>query len=185
MLWKGKGVEQTVYGDYTIRRADPRDAKGIIGCMQSVMDERIFLVSEYYLLTERGEQERIRSPDDLTVVSEKDGEIVGVLTVQRGMYRKNRHTANLGIAIKAGHRRKGLGQKLISAGVDWCRENYVKKLNLEVFSSNRNAIALYEKMGFIIEGVRRKQFMIDGSYVDDVFMTYWVSSEFSDSPGLF
>lgn len=180
MLWRGKGLEQVEFGEYLIRRGDPRDARGIINCMQSVMDERIYLVSEYYLLTERGEQERIRSPDDLTVVAQKDGEIVGVLTIQRGMYRKNRHTANLGIAIKSSHRRKGLGMKLISSGIDWCRENYVKKLNLEVFSSNKSAIALYEKMGFVIEGVRKKQFVIGGTYVDDVFMTFWTNHDFTE-----
>ncbi len=183
MLWKEKGLGETVFGDYLIRRAEPKDAKGVINCMQSVMDERVFLVSEYYLLTERGEQERIRSPDDLTVVAEKDSEIIGVLTIQRGMYRKNRHTANLGIAIKTGHRRKGLGRKLISSGIDWCRDNYVKKLNLEVFSSNTNAIGLYETMGFVVEGARKGQFVIDGKYVDDVFMTYWLEPPFNRDLG--
>lgn len=181
MLWKGKETWETTHGEYSIRKAEPRDAKGIINCMQSVMDERIYLVSEYYLLTERGEQERIRSPDDLTVVADRDGEIVGVLTIQRGMYRKNRHTANLGIAIKTGHRRKGLGNKLISAGIDWCHLNYLKKLNLEVFSSNKNAIALYEKMGFVVEGARKNQFVIDGSYVDDVFMSLWLDRDRQDN----
>lgn len=177
MLWKGKSAWETTFGEYSIRKADPRDARGIINCMQSVMDERIYLVSEYYLLTERGEQERIRSPDDLTVVAERQGEVVGVLTVQRGMYRKNRHTANLGIAIKNRHRRKGLGTELIQAGIEWCRENYIKKLNLEVFSSNKGAISLYEKMGFTVEGIRKNQFVIEGNYVDDVFMTYWLDKE--------
>ena len=32
----------------------------------------------------------------------------------------------------------------------------------------------YEKIGFEHEGVRRSQFIVDGKYVDDVFMTYWV-----------
>lgn len=176
MLWKNREVWETSFGEYTIRKADPKDAKGVINCMQSVMDERIFLVSEYYLLTERGEQERIRSPDDLTVIAERLGEVVGVLTVQRGMYRKNRHTANLGIAIKKPHRKKGLGSELITAGIQWCKENYIRKLNLEVFSSNKNAIALYEKLGFSIEGTRKNQFVIEGKYVDDVFMTYWIGS---------
>ncbi len=174
MLWKEKSEAQKSASDYVIRKADPRDAKGVINCMQSVMDERIYLVSEYYLLTERGEQERIRSPDDLTLVCEKGSEIVGVLTIQRGMYRKNRHTANLGIAIKSGHRHFGLGTKLIKQGIDWCRETGIKKLNLEVFSSNTNAISLYEKIGFVHEGSRKKQFIIDGEYVDDVLMTYWI-----------
>ncbi len=174
MLWKEKSEAQKSASDYIIRKADPRDAKGIINCMQSVMDERIYLVSEYYLLTERGEQERIRSPDDLTLVCERGSEIVGVLTIQRGMYRKNRHTANLGIAIKSGHRHSGIGTKLITQGIDWCRENGIKKLNLEVFSSNTNAISLYEKIGFVHEGSRKRQFIIDGEYVDDVLMTYWI-----------
>ncbi len=174
MLWKEKSETQKAVSEYVVRKADPRDAKGVINCMQSVMDERIYLVSEYYLLTERGEQERIRSPDDLTLVCEKGSEIVGVLTIQRGMYRKNRHTANLGIAIKAGHRHNGLGTKLITQGIEWCRESGIKKLNLEVFSSNTNAIALYEKIGFVHEGSRKRQFIIDGQYVDDVLMTYWL-----------
>ncbi len=184
MLWKGRSPWENSFGEYRIRRADTRDAKGVINCMQSVMDERVFLVSEYYLLTERGEQERIRSPDDLTVVAEKEGEIVGVLTVQRGMYRKNRHTANLGIAIKSAHRRKGLGSELISAGIEWCKENFIKKLNLEVFSSNKGAISLYEKMGFSIEGIRKSQFMIEGTYVDDVFMTIWLGKDRESLSGI-
>ncbi len=184
MLWKERGAWENTFGAYRIRKADPRDARGVINCMQSVMDERIYLISEYYLLTERGEQERIRSPDDLTVVAEKDNEIVGVLTVQRGMYRKNRHTANLGIAIKNAHRRKGLGSELISAGIDWCRENYIKKLNLEVFSSNKGAISLYEKLGFSIEGIRKSQFVIEGTYVDDVFMTIWLGSDHESLSGI-
>ncbi|MCL6091117.1 MAG: GNAT family N-acetyltransferase [Candidatus Thermoplasmatota archaeon] len=179
MLWKVSDKQELQDG-YIIRKAEPRDAKGVIGCMQSVMDERIYLVSEYYLLTERGEQERIRSPDDLTVICEKEGEIVGVLTIQRGMYKKNRHSANLGIAIKEGHRRRGIGSSLITRGIDWCRDNGVKKLNLEVFSSNKSAIALYQKIGFVEEGTRKNQFIIDGQYVDDVFMTYWIDANSSE-----
>lgn len=161
--------------EYLIRKADPSDARGIINCMQSVMDERIYLVGEYYLLTERGEQERIRSIEDLTLVCDRYGEIVGVITIQRGMYKKNRHTANLGIAIKSGHRRKGIGTRLINESLNWCRSQGVKKVNLEVFSSNVGAIKAYERVGFEIEGYRRNQFMINGEPVDDVFMTYYTN----------
>ncbi|HEU12758.1 MAG TPA: GNAT family N-acetyltransferase, partial [Euryarchaeota archaeon] len=41
---------------------------------------------------------------------------------------------------------------------------------LEVFSTNVNAIELYKKLGFEIEGIRKKQFKIEGNYVDDVLM---------------
>lgn len=168
---KQKDLERS---EYLIRKADPSDARGIIQCMQSVMDERIYLVGEYYLLTERGEQDRIRSMEDLTLVCDRYGEIVGVLTIQRGMYKKNRHTANLGIAIKSTHRRKGIGTRLIQESINWCRSQGIQKLNLEVFSSNTSAIAAYEKVGFMIEGYRRGQFIINGEPVDDVFMTYYL-----------
>lgn len=171
MLFKRqKDLERS---EYIIRKADPSDARGIILCMQSVMDERIYLVGEYYLLTERGEQERIRSIEDLTLVCDRYGEIIGVLTIQRGMYKKNRHTANLGIAIKAGHRNKGLGSRMIQESINWCRTQGIRKLNLEVFSTNAGAIRAYEKVGFQIEGYRRSQFVINGEPVDDVFMTYY------------
>ncbi len=171
MLWK-KPPEPV--HEYVVRKADPSDASGIINCMQSVMDERIYLVSEYYLLTERGQQERIKNLDDLTLVCALEKKIVGVLTVQRGIYKKNRHTATLGIAVMAGHRHKGLGTRMINETILWCEEQGIQKLNLEVFSTNSNAIEAYRKIGFKIEGSRRKQFIINDQYVDDVLMTYFV-----------
>lgn len=161
--------------EYIVRKADPSDARGIINCMQSVMDERIYLIGEYYLLTERGEQERIRSPEDLTLVCDRYGEVVGVITIQRGMYKKNRHTANLGIAVKKGHRQKGLGTSMIMEAINWCKAQGVMKLNLEVFSSNVGAIRAYEKIGFSEEGRRKGQFKVNGELVDDVMMTYYLS----------
>lgn len=164
-----------------IRKAEPWDAKGIIQCMQSVMDEKIYFVSEYYLYTERGEQDRIRNPDDLTLITEENGEVIGVLTLQRGIYKKNRHTANLGVAVKNGHRHQGLGTEMIMESIRWAREHGIAKVNLEVFSTNVGAIEAYEKIGFTREGLRRGQFRIEGEYVDDIFMTFDVNQEIKDS----
>ena len=64
--------------------------------------------------------------------------------------------------------------------INWSRENGIKKVNLEVFSSNINAISVYEKIGFEHEGIRRSQFIVDGKYVDDILMTYWVDRSIKD-----
>ncbi len=162
-----------------IRKAEPKDAKKIIECMQSVMDEHIYFVSEYYLYTERGEQERLRNPDDLTLVASIGDRIAGVLTLQRGVYRKNRHTANLGIAVMNGYRHQGIGTGLIMESLHWAENNGIKKVNLEVFSTNVNAINAYSKIGFVHEGVRKSQFFINGEYADDVLMTYWIDQSIS------
>ena len=161
---------------YLIRRGAPGDARGIIECMQSVMDEKVYLVSEYYLLTERGEQERLKNRDDLTLVCEVNGKIVGVTTIQRGMYKKNRHTASLGIAIKKEFRHMNIGTKMIREAISWSKDQGIEKINLEVFSSNVNAIKAYRNLGFEYEGVRKGQFMIGNQYTDDVLMTYFTST---------
>ena len=165
---------------YEIRTAIPSDASGIIECMQSVMSEKIYLVSEVYLYTERGQKEILRNPDDLNLVTVFRREVVGTMNIQRGIYRKNRHTANLGIAIKKEHRGKGFGSEMINRGIRWCREEGIVKLNLEVFSSNEDAIRLYEKLGFKIEGSRKGQFLVDEKYVDDVMMTVFPMEHLDD-----
>ncbi len=165
-------VDQTV----AIRRAVVSDAKGIIYCMQSVMDEKIYLVGEYYMFTERGEQERLRNPDDITLVAEDGGKIVGVATLQRGSHKKNRHTGLLGIAITSGYRHQGIGTRLISEILKIATDMGIEKVNLEVFSTNANAIEAYKKLGFFIEGVKKGQFRIGSLDVDDVLMTRYSRS---------
>lgn len=168
-------LKKKIDKNYIIRKAVPQDAKGIINCMQSVMNEKIYLVSEYYLLTERGERERLKDTEDLTLVCEISYDIVGVLTIQRGMYKKNRHTANLGIAVKSNYRNNKIGTNMIKEALIWCRDQGILKVNLEVFSVNVNAIKMYRKLGFQYEGVRKNQFMINGKYVDDVLMTFFTN----------
>ncbi len=170
-IFLGKKIDKK----YKIRKAVPVDARGIINCMQSVMNEKIYLVSEYYLLTERGERERLKNTEDLTLVCEVSYDIVGVLTIQRGMYKKNRHTANLGIAVKSNYRNNKIGTNMIKEALIWCRDQGILKVNLEVFSVNVNAIKMYRKLGFQYEGVRKNQFMINGKYVDDILMTFFTN----------
>ena len=49
-----------------------------------------------------------------------------------------------------------------------------RKASLEVFSTNTRAIALYKKLGFVIEGVRPRQYRIRGEWVDDILMGKWL-----------
>ncbi|MGC8992263.1 MAG: GNAT family N-acetyltransferase, partial [Thermoplasmata archaeon] len=75
-----------------------------------------------------------------------------------------------GIAIKSGFRHEGIGSALMEESIKWAKEQNIEKITLEVFSTNTNAIELYKKFGFEIEGIRKKQFKILGNYVDDVLM---------------
>jgi hypothetical protein len=45
-----------------------------------------------------------------------------------------------------------------------------ERIELEVFASNARALALYDKLGFVREGVRRRARKLGGEYDDVVLM---------------
>ena len=46
----------------------------------------------------------------------------------------------------------------------------VHRVELEVYASNPRARAVYERAGFVVEGVRRDALLFDGAYVDAIVM---------------
>ena len=65
---------------------------------------------------------------------------------------------------------RGLGRRLAEVTVDAARARGVERVELEVFASNTRAIRLYERLGFVHEGVRCRARYIDGAYDDNVMM---------------
>ena len=61
----------------------------------------------------------------------------------------------LNIGVAAGHQRKGLGRSMLREMLDDARERNMRRVFLEVRSSNTAALALYRNTGFVEIGVRR------------------------------
>jgi RimJ/RimL family protein N-acetyltransferase len=112
--------------------------------------------------------EQFIEPDNSTaIVADVDGKIVGWVTARGGKARVVRHVVDIGIVISRGWRGQGIGTNLMLALIAWAREtNIVKRLELDVYTSNDGAIHMYEKLGFITEGCRKKALMHDDDYVD-------------------
>ncbi len=67
------------------------------------------------------------------------------------------------IAVRPDHRRKGIGQKILTAMMELCYEELaIKEMTLEVRVSNIPAQSLYEAFGFITEGRRKKYYEDNG-----------------------
>ncbi|HSD88662.1 MAG TPA: GNAT family N-acetyltransferase, partial [Kofleriaceae bacterium] len=82
-----------------------------------------------------------------------------------------RHVATLGMSVKQGWRRKGVGRALLTAALEWAPTAGIKRVELYVYARNAPAIALYEGFGFAIEG-RRRNFIREGdAYLDDLVMS--------------
>jgi RimJ/RimL family protein N-acetyltransferase len=64
----------------------------------------------------------------------------------------------LGMSLLAEVRGRGWGPALLQAAIDHARGVQIHKIELEVWPDNERAIALYERFGFEVEGVRRDHY---------------------------
>ena len=108
--------------------------------------------------------------DDLVLVATDEESIVGFLSVQKGVYKRIKHTGYIVVGILEKYRGKGIGSKLFSELDIWAIENKITRLELSVICSNTIAKHLYEKNGFEVEGIRKNAMIIDGKYVDEFSM---------------
>jgi ribosomal protein S18 acetylase RimI-like enzyme len=111
-------------------------------------------------------------PPEEILVAELDDRVVGYLRL--GLPTKldcNRHVRQIrGLAVLDEVRGRGVGRALVRAAVEEARGLGARRLTLRVLGHNTPARALYESEGFVVEGVLPEEFLLDGKYVDDVFM---------------
>ncbi|MGW4567219.1 N-acetyltransferase family protein [Streptomyces sp. NPDC004561] len=113
-----------------------------------------------------------RHPPDQYLVAELEGRVAGYLRLARPTpLASNAHVLAIqGFVVAEEARGRGLGRALIRAAVAHARGRGARRLTLRVLGHNTPARKLYESEGFAVEGVLPEEFLLDGAYVDDVFM---------------
>jgi RimJ/RimL family protein N-acetyltransferase len=160
---------------FTVRAADPADAGRLVELAREVGSE-----PGGWLITggewrSPGEERRYlrslrRHSNAAVFVAETNGTIVGRLSVARDIHPASAHVADVGLMVALGYRRRGAGTALMEAAEDWARATGVEKLELHVFPYNEAAIALYERLGYRREGLRRRHFRRGCELVDAILM---------------
>jgi RimJ/RimL family protein N-acetyltransferase len=78
----------------------------------------------------------------------------------------------IGADLAEEYQGKGLAYQAYSYFLPYLFEEYtLNKITLEVLSTNRRAINLYYKLGFITEGVKRQEVLKGTEYVDSIIMS--------------
>ncbi|MET8628651.1 GNAT family N-acetyltransferase [Kitasatospora sp. NPDC004669] len=101
-----------------------------------------------------------------------DGRIVGYIRqVPPTPLASNRHVRQIqGLAVDDTARGRGVGRRLVEAACAAARAEGARKMTLRVLGWNAPARRLYESCGFVVEGSLAEEFLIDGRYVDDIWM---------------
>lgn len=114
--------------------------------------------------------EQYQQDHSLILVAEVDDKIIGFLSAERGSYNRIKHTAYIVVGILPEYQGKGVGTNFFKKLKEWSMQSKLTRLELTVMTHNEEAICLYEKNGFVIEGLRCKSMAVDGKYVDEYYM---------------
>jgi RimJ/RimL family protein N-acetyltransferase len=165
--------------DWFIREATGADAADFIAFFKQIADEpengTTYDSAAQFTRSLEDQQELMQS----TVEAENglwllavtpDGQIIGE-TNSIGGKRARYGALSFGIAVAKDWRDQGIGTALLEELIAWCRQNpVVHRLELEVIASNARAIHVYEKLGFVTEGVRRNALKKHGQVLDTLMM---------------
>ncbi len=100
----------------------------------------------------------------------KNDRVVGWCDIFPEENPRQNHRGNLGMGLIKEFRGQGLGTKLLSSVLDHAKKFGMEKVELNVYSSNTHAIALYKKLNFEQEGLIKNYRKLDGEYYDCLVM---------------
>lgn len=159
-----------------IRPIREDDAEGFLAMSRQLDAETTFMLLEPGERNTTVEQQRehilsvLTADNQMIFVAEHEGRLVGYLAGFGGDYRRNHDNVHIVIGILQAFTGQGIGRRLFEAVEAWARERGLHRLELTVMAHNTRGKALYTKMGFEVEGVKRKSLYVDGAWVDEICM---------------
>lgn len=145
-------------GMVEVRAAAPSDVPAIVQLHARVAAEGIWIGTEAPVDIERFERlftQTLESDSSHLLVATDQGTVIGNL----GLHPTMPGVVGLGMSIDPAYRGRGVGTALMAAAIAWARaQQAVHKVELEVWPHNSAGLSLYSKVGFRIEGRRRRQY---------------------------
>ena len=163
----------------TLREAIPSDAKNLIQAISLLNQETPFIVVSPHALTMTVESMAseidyiYNQANQFILLAFNYDEIIGIATIVSEEEVSFQHVGELGITIKKEFWGLGLGTVMIEELIALCDENnLVKRIEINVQKRNTRAIKLYEKTGFITEGIKRCAYLSENhEFIDIVLMS--------------
>jgi ribosomal protein S18 acetylase RimI-like enzyme len=141
-----------------IKKASRRDVEKIKSLWCEFIDfhERY---DSYYKRSENGSKafdqfvnKQISDRNALVLIAQIDKEtcayLIARLKYRQPVFAETRYGMIYDIAVSEKYRRKGIGKKLYNASIDWFQKRKVKRIELNVATSNPISMKFWTKIGF-------------------------------------
>lgn len=97
--------------------------------------------------------------------------IVGFSRCEGSPLKRFSHKVEFGVCVLQDFWGYGIGTNILKESISWADSNGIKKMTLNVLETNDKAVRLYQKLGFEIEGVLKKdKILSDGKYYNTLVM---------------
>ncbi|MBF0778486.1 GNAT family N-acetyltransferase [Streptococcus cuniculi] len=167
-------VEKEIF----FEEAEGSHAAAFIKFMNQVAKETDFLVMDETGFQFTAEQlasifeQSLGSSNQLHLLALCGEEVIGAVTVRASRQYRISHIGNVFIAVRKDYWGHGIGRILLEEVIEWARETgLIKRLELTVQVRNDRAVALYQKLGFAIEGTQTRGARTDeGEWLDLYYM---------------
>lgn len=161
-----------------LRNARPEDSAALIEYLRTTSAETPYLIREPEEITITEEQEnkfiqaKIDAERELMLVAFIDGKHIGNCSLMSiAPYKRYGHRCDVAIALYKEYCGYGIGKAMLQTVLDVAKNIGYEQAELEVMAENKDAIAMYEKLGFEKFGTFPDNMKYaDGSYMD----AYWM-----------
>ncbi len=159
---------------YQVKLAGLKDFGALIKVQKQIANE-----AEHLAITGQDRRDSLLYAFAKTLVHRKrvhtfialDGaKAVGYITAISGKFLKVRGTSYVVMGVLASYRGRGIGTELLKCAEELAKKRGMHRMELEVFEKNEDAMHLYQKLGFTMEGRRREAVKTPKGYEDIIWM---------------
>ncbi len=162
---------------YIIRSAKEEDAQNLSEVRVQIDGETENMDREKgeAYIDESGFKQIIRSDterkNNLFLVAEANDRIVGFSRCEGTQLKRMSHKVEFGVCVLKEFWGHSIGKKLLEESIHWADSNGIKKISLSVLETNSKAVKLYQRYGFEVEGILKKdKILSDGNYYNTFLM---------------
>lgn len=158
------------------RSAREEDAENLLSYLKQISGETLFLIREPEEVTLSIEQEkefikaRESAKRELILLAFEGENHIGNCSISSlGNYSRYAHRCDIAIGLYQKYCGMGIGRKMMETALSKAKEMGYEQAELEVATSNKNAIKLYESLGFKKYGT----FPDNMKYKDGTYENYY------------